>query len=97
MSRFRPPGDCPNCDAHVPPRAKACPSCGATAEAGWAEPTGDEGLDLPDADDFDYDAYVAREFGTTPPPRTDGTRWLWPAVALLLVVALLWFAFGHWL
>ena len=95
MARFRPPGDCPNCDGQVPARAKACPSCGATAQAGWDDPLGDEGLDLPDADDFDYDAYVEREFGTAHPKRTHGRRWLWPVVALVLVGAFLWFAFGH--
>ncbi len=97
MPRFRPPGDCPNCNADVPARAKACPSCGATADAGWNEPGGDEGLDLPDSDDFDYDSYVEREFGSGQLKRADRTRWLWPAVALVLVLAFLWFAFGHWL
>ena len=93
---FRPPGDCPNCGEEVPARAKACRHCGASAEAGWNEPSGREGLDLPDSDDFDYDEYLEREFGKPNPKRARRPGGLWIGVALLLVASLLWAAWG-WL
>ncbi len=94
---FRPPGDCPNCGEEVLARAKACLHCGATAEAGWNEPSGTEGLDLPDDDDFDYDEYLEKEFGRpNPKPARDRLRSVWIGMALLIVASLLWAAWG-WL
>ena len=93
--KFRPPGDCPNCSEEVPARAKVCHHCGATAEAGWNEPSGTEGLDLPDDDDFNYDEYLEKEFGR-PNSKSARRRGVWIAVALLIVAALLWASWG-WL
>jgi len=94
MPAFRPPGDCPNCDEPVPSRARACPHCGATAADGWNQPTGHEGLDLPEDDTFDYDDFAEREFGVANRNKPANRRWLWPTVALVLAVILLWLAFG---
>jgi len=56
------PEICPNCGADVPPRARACPTCGSCEETGWGKPDGAEGLDLPD-EEFNYDEFASREFG----------------------------------
>ena len=86
------PETCPNCGAEVPRNAKACPACGADEQTGWSEEARYDGLDLPD-ESFDYNEFVAREFGegkASPVPR--GIHWLWwvAAVALLVTLTLLW-------
>jgi hypothetical protein len=82
-----PPEICPNCGAAVPPKAKACPECGADEQTGWSEAARTDGLDLPD-ENFDYDDFVKREFGgQSTVPR--GVHWFWWVIALLVVVAFL--------
>lgn len=50
MRSFRPPSECPNCGADVPPHARACPECGADERTGWnEEETRYDGLDLPES------------------------------------------------
>jgi hypothetical protein len=80
-----PPEVCPNCGAEVPPRARACPECGACEETGWSERAAADHLGLPD-EEFDYDEFVREEFG---PPRVKprGVRWFWWAVACLVLAA----------
>jgi len=60
---FRPPGDCPVCGEFVPRNAMSCAGCGASRDSGWNEEASVSGLDLPDDEAFDYDDFVAREFG----------------------------------
>lgn len=83
---FRPPGDCPNCGEEVPARARACPHCGATADAGWNDASAYDGLDLPDEAFEDDD--------TAPQPvRRPGLHPAWMLVAVLLLgslVAWIW-------
>ena len=87
--RSRPPDECPNCGAAVPRNARACPGCGADEETGWSEAPAAPELDLPDAE-FDYDAYVEREFGGGgPKPR--GIGWVWWVAAILVLLAFLGF------
>ena len=83
---FRPPCDCPVCGEFVPRRSAACPGCGASRDSGWNEEAAVSGLDLPD-DEFDYDDFVAREFGQGRPKRPDRRR-LWTVVGLLLIAAM---------
>ena len=84
------PETCLNCGAPVPQRAKACPECGACEQTGWSVEASASGLDLPD-DSFDYNEFVREEFGgKTVAPR--GIKWFWWIVALLLVIAFLFFA-----
>lgn len=90
---FRPPGECPNCGEDVPARAKACPQCGATADGGWGEASGYEGLDLPDDEPFDYDAFAEKEFGT-PNRKKKVPLKLWPWLALALAASFIWAAWG---
>jgi hypothetical protein len=80
-----PPEICPNCGAEVPPQAKACPECGADEETGWSEAARTDGLDLPD-DNFDYDDFVKREFGS-PNPVPRSIHWFWWVVGLLALGA----------
>jgi hypothetical protein len=53
----------------------------------WEQDAGAEGLDLPD-NEFDYDAFIAEEFGAAPHRKT-GLAWYWYAVAVLLLIAML--------
>jgi len=83
------PEICPNCGASVPRNAKACPECGSDEQTGWSDVAETDGLDLPD-ENFDYDDYVKKEFGSkSPVPR--GIKWYWWVIAVILVVAFLLF------
>ena len=62
---MRTPETCPNCGADVPPRAKSCPGCGSDEKTGWSEEAHVGGLDLLD-EEFNYDEFVKREFGSKP-------------------------------
>lgn len=88
MPSFRPPGQCPACGEWVPRNASACDCCGACERSGWKEDSDIyDGVDLPD-DDFDYDKFVAEEFGEGKPKRSMKNLWWW--VAILLLIAFLW-------
>lgn len=83
--RRRPPEICPVCGEDVPARALACPGCGADHETGWdEEATREDGLDLPGGE-FDYEAFVAKEFEEKPAGGRQPKVW---GVALWLVAAL---------
>ena len=79
-----PPAECAQCGADIPPRAHACPGCGADERTGWREQSIYDGLDLPEADD-DSVAPSRRPSGQLP--------WYWVvasvAVLLLLILAAL--------
>ncbi len=86
-----PPEICPHCGAEVPRNARACPECGSDEKTGWSDEARTDGLDLPD-EEFDYDAYVKREFGGESKVRPHGIAWLWwlVAVGLLILVLARW-------
>jgi len=85
---------CPfcNCEVRV---GSSCPGCAKrhrrppTVPAGksWQQDAAADGLDLPDSD-FDYDEYVAREFGHLPHRRL-GVPWYWWLLALMALIALI--------
>ncbi len=79
-----PPEICPHCGAEIPPNAKACPECGSDEQTGWAEEAHTGALDLPDQE-FDYDDFVKREFGSSPKPA--GIKPVWWIAAIILAVA----------
>lgn len=81
------PEICPSCGAEVPPRARACPECGADEKTGWNEETTQfDGLDLPE-ESVDYEKTLEDE-GLKPPARSAGLPWYWWALGIILMVAL---------
>jgi hypothetical protein len=84
------PETCPNCGEDVPPNAKACPECGADETTGWSETAYTSDLDLPLSDEeFNYEEYKKREFGTASKP--NGIAWYWWVTAIILLLAFLLF------
>ena len=80
------PEVCPVCGEDVPPRALACPECGADHNSGWRDDASVyDGAGLSD-DEFDYDEFVREEFGANPKPR--GISAIWWITALVLIVAM---------
>lgn len=74
----------------MPPKARACPECGADEETGWSERAEAQRLGLPD-DEFDYDEFAKEEFGGAKRevrPRGIGLMWWMVAIVLLVVTAL---------
>jgi hypothetical protein len=88
MNRKRTPKICPVCGEDVPPKALACPECGACHNSGWKEDADVyDGLDLPN-DEFDYDEFVKREFGGGAQNPAGGNA-IWWVTALVLFLILL--------
>lgn len=81
---------CPFCGGEVRV-GKPCPGCMKKAKKSvkksWEQEKSKDGLDLPD-DDFDYDEFVAREFGKAP-HRVLGLKWYWWVLAVALLVAMI--------
>jgi len=84
---------CPFCDREVRV-GSPCPGCvgklrkaSAPTRKSWEQDAGADGLDLPDTD-FDYDAFVAREFGGLPHRRL-GVAWYWWVLGVLLLATLI--------
>ena len=78
-----PPPECAVCGASIPPRASACPECGADERTGWRETSLYDGLDLPDS------AFADEDAPHRPAPRRNSTLpWYWLAVAVFLLLAL---------
>lgn len=86
-SRPSSPEVCPVCGEDVPPRALACPECGADHNSGWKEDATD-GLGLPD-EDFDYEEFTRREFGTGRTSPAIHPVW-WITAVVLLAAFVLW-------
>lgn len=80
-----------------------CPFCGCEVRVGdtcagchkkikkpkkrsWQQNPSQDGLDLPD-DDFDYEKFVAREFGRAP-HQALGIQWYWWLLAVALLAAM---------
>lgn len=100
---------CPGCDKEVRVGTRGCPYCNPPAKRrkrpkaaakrarkSWAQDSAYDGLDLPD-ESFDYDDFVAREFGHKP-HRKAGIQWYWwvTAVVLLVLIVLAGFQLDVW-
>ena len=88
-SQLPPPAPevCPVCNEDVPKGSLACPECGADHDSGWKEDALlYDGLDLPD-DEFNYDRFVANEFGSDS-LKPEGISTLWWITGIVLVIAL---------
>jgi hypothetical protein len=86
---------CPECGEPVHLNAAACRRCGARrGPRGWGPSETHDGLDLPaEDDDFDYDAFIADEFGRG--PKTGWTAWpamkkFWWVTAVITLIAFAW-------
>lgn len=83
MSKFF---TCPVCGEDVKVGALSCPGCGACEKTGlYGDGSEYDGVDLSE-DDFDYDAYLEKEFGTTPPPSRK--ELILGGIAIVLIVLL---------
>lgn len=79
--------ECPACGAAVSPNASGCRDCGAQKVDGrWVENKIYDGLELPEEDDFDYDDFVAREFGSGAGQKR-GKDLFWWIVAIIVLIA----------
>jgi len=78
------PEICPVCGEDVPPKALACPDCGACHKSGWREGALDEYDPAAPDSDFDYDEFVKEEFGKSRP----AFHRVWWITALLLFIIL---------
>ena len=80
---------CPTCDREVAVGTQ-CPRCAKKnpvrkpERKAWEQEETADGLDLPD-EDFDYDDFIAKEFGRVP-HRKIGIKWYWYVVALVLLL-----------
>lgn len=87
------PFQCPECGADVSPNAQGC-RCGARKVDGeWIASETHDGLDLPDADDFDYEEFIAREFGEGKPKKSF-RDYFWWFVALITLIAFVLLSIG---
>lgn len=87
------PEVCPFCESDVPEGARACPECGADETTGWSQGAHCERLGIPDPDEpFDYGAFVKNEFGARP-KRGRRLKVVWTLTAIILLLALLVWAF----
>lgn len=85
---------CPGCGDEVPIGPRGCPKCTRPPKRrrkaprpSWKQDGHLDGLDLPN-EDFDYDEFVAREFGIKPHRRI-GIAWYWWLTALVLLVLII--------
>ena len=89
--KLEPPEICPVCGEDVPRGSLACPTCGADHNSGWRiDADTHDALDLPE-DDFDYDGFVRREFGSALKPAGIKTIWWITAIILLVLSIALYF------
>lgn len=92
-SRQKPPEICPVCGEDVPRNALACPECGADDQSGWREEADRyDGIDLPE--EFDYDEFARREFGSSAKPAGISALW-WVTAIVLLALTILYFFVGR--
>ncbi len=98
---------CPTCDSEVRVGA-ACPVCapkrekrtkkvgaGPKKRKAWEQDSMYDGIAIPD-DEFDYEEFIAREFGKKA-HRPIGIKWYWWVTAVVLVVLLItWVLTGLW-
>jgi hypothetical protein len=83
---------CPFCDREVRV-GQPCPGCAQKrkpaskpARKSWQSDPAADGLDLPD-EEFDYEDFVAREFGRAP-HRALGVKWYWWLLGIAVLAAM---------
>ena len=83
---------CPSCGAEVRVGSRGCPKCSKGGKS-WEQDDYLDGVDAPeDAEDFDYNDFVKREFGTAGPSRLKpwGIAWKWWITGVLLLALMIW-------
>lgn len=86
---------CPFCDREARV-GEPCAGCAAKGRRppkprSWEQAPGADGLDLPDGD-FDYDDFIAREFGGKPHRRI-GVKWYWWLLGVIVLAGMLAWVF----
>ena len=83
---------CPFCDREVQV-GKPCPGCAKNmkpaakpARKTWEHDSTYDATDIPD-EDFDYDGFIAREFGHSP-HRQIGVKWYWWLLGVVVLAAM---------
>ena len=83
---------CPFCDRDVRV-GKPCPGCAKKHKPAprpkkpWEQDASADGLDLPDGE-FDYDDFIAREFGKSP-HRQLGVKWYWWLLGVVVIAGMI--------
>jgi hypothetical protein len=72
---------CGNCGEEVPMKAKACPECGADEATGLVGLEDDYTTEIPE--DFNYDAFMKREFSVSRHLKPHHLSWGWWVVGLI--------------
>ena len=94
-TRLKVPVVCPVCGEDVPSGAVACPECGADHKSGWRKDADAyDAVDLPD-EDFNYDEFIAAEFGSVPKPAGIKTFWWIAAIVIIIVLIVIYFCAAH--
>lgn len=73
---------CPGCTRRQRKKRQPAPPAGKS----WEQDEVHDGLGLPD-EDFDYDEFVAREFGRVP-HRKLGVKWYWWVLGVVVLLAI---------
>ena len=82
---------CPTCGANVRVGRSGCPKCNPPRERkSWEQDEAYDGVDLQDDDDFDYDAFIADEFGGPKERTGKDTVYLIAGIVLLIALFVLW-------
>ncbi|MGB1926669.1 MAG: hypothetical protein ACPHL6_09065 [Rubripirellula sp.] len=76
---------CAHCGGDIPDSADFCHHCGSSDSDGWSEQALIGDLNPDHEDEFDYDGFVAEEFGTNRLNRTTPRIWRFVAGVLLLL------------
>jgi len=86
---------CPGCGAEIRVGSKGCPKCTRQPKPKkkptpkpWEQDEAHDGLDLdlPEDDTFDYDNFVAEEFGGA--PKKSKIEWVWWVTGVVLLVVI---------
>lgn len=83
---------CPSCGTEVRVGTRGCPKCTPGAGGKWKQEKYLDGVDVPDdPEDFDYNDFVKREFGTRPSRlKPHGIKWKWWITGVVLVLLMIW-------
>ena len=85
---------CPECEADVSPNALGCRTCGARKENGrWLRSSIYDGIGVDGDDDFDYEEFVEREFGSGQRRKTPKEKFWW-LVAVFVLLVFIWVVTG---